>query len=292
MTTILLVFYVQMHMPKFTWMLPIFLFVYVTIEGAFLVANLEKFPHGGYVTVLLAGLIVFVMYVSHRAHEIRKELIAFEDIRHYFGKIKALSNDTTVPKYATHLVFLSTANQEHMVEKRVLYSILQKQPKRADIYWFVHIEVSDEPYTSEYRVKILDRKHAEGTSAASEEDYEYMVRVDFRLGFRMQQRISQYLRLVIKEMIENGEIDVTSQYTSLKEHGIVGDFRFIIIEEFLSQENDLPFMQEFVMNSYYAIKNFTASPEKWFGLDTSTVETEKMPLVIKPVEGIKLVRRS
>ncbi|MDX2286566.1 MAG: KUP/HAK/KT family potassium transporter [Bacteroidia bacterium] len=275
MTTILLSSYLRIQkVPQAVT--AVFLLVYLVLEGSFFLANIVKFAHGGYVTIIMAAGIIALMYVWMRAHIIKQRLTEYVSIHDFTPQLTKLSNDTSVPKYSTHLIFLSTAPGEHEVEHKVMYSILQKQPKRADIYWFVHIEVTDEPNTMEYKV-----------NAIVPDD---VIKVIFRLGFRVEQRVNYFLRMVIQDMVANGEIDIISQYNSLRELNIVGDFRFVILEEFLSHENDLPTFEQFVMNSYISIKSFTASPERWFGLDTSVVVTEKVPLLIRPVSGITLKR--
>ena len=182
----------------------------------------------------------------------------------------------TLPKYATNLVFLSSAQVDDEIEQKIMYSVLQKLPKRADIYWFIHIDTTDEPYTMEYKTTVFAKND--------------VVKVRFRLGFRVEQKISMFLRLVIQEMVKNKEIDIESRYHSLKEQNIVGDFRFVILEEVLSSDNELPFSEQFIMNADITIKHFTASPAKWFGLDTSLVVIEKVPLIIRPAKDIKLQR--
>ncbi|TAE55576.1 MAG: potassium transporter Kup [Bacteroidetes bacterium] len=275
MTTILLANF--LIMKRWHWsVVALLLLVYVGLEVSFFAANIVKFWHGGYVTILLAGGIIILMATWYRAHQIKFRLTDYVNIHDYVDQLKALSVDKDVPKYATHLVFLSNAVQDEQVEHKMMYSILQKQPKRADIYWFVHIEVTDEPYTMEYKV----------INVVPDD----VVRITFRLGFRVEQRISLFLRMVIGDMCRNGEIDITSQYTSLRDKNITGDFRFVIIEEFLSFDNDLPPMDKYVMNSYFSIKALTATPDKWFGLDTSSVVMEKVPLIIRPASGITLKR--
>ncbi|OWY24240.1 potassium transporter Kup [Sphingobacteriales bacterium UPWRP_1] len=276
MTTILMVAYLRLN--KFNvFSIVLFALLYLMVEGAFLFANLSKFMHGGIVTVIIAGSIIFLMWIQLRAHEIKNKLADFVSVRDYLPLITQLSNDVSVPKYATHLVYLSTARNDEEVENKIIYSILQKQPKRADIYWFVHIEVTDEPNTMEYSTNIIAPND--------------LVRINFYLGFRVQQRMNLFLRKVVEEMISNNEIDVISRYSSLRENSVAGDFRFVLIEETLSYENEMPFMEQFIMNAHFAIKQWASSVDKWFGLDTSFVTTEKVPLLIKQVSGINLVRR-
>ncbi len=275
MTTILLLYFLQLRRVPL-WGIVIFVLIYASIELSFCFTNLIKFAHGGYVTFVIASAILFVMWVRSQAVEIKRRLTEYVKITDYLEQIKELSKDISVPKYATHLVFLSTMRSDDKVEQKIIYSILQKQPKRADIYWFVHIEVTDEPYTMEYRAKII-----------ADND---LVKVEFRLGFRVEQKVSLFLRLVIQDMVRNGEIDVRSRYHSLKGRNVIGDFRFVILEEVLSSDNDLPFIEQFILNTDINIKNLTASPEKWFGLDTSLVTIEKVPLVINPIRDITLTR--
>ena len=147
----------------------LFLVVYLTIEISFLIANLEKFPHGGYVTLIVGGLLFIVMYVWYRARKIKNRYVEFVRLEHYIPKIQELSNDKSVPKYATHLVYLTSANNPKEIEHKIIYSILNKKPKRADIYWFVHVDTMDDPYTCEYKVEHIIPND--------------IIRVDFRLGF-------------------------------------------------------------------------------------------------------------
>lgn len=277
MTTILLSQYLLMKGIK-----PIFVFLlsllYFLIEGSFLVANLIKFSHGGYISVLISGVFIFVMYVCLRAYYIKFRHTEMVKVKHFAKQLNELSTDESIPKYATHLVFMSNAIKDDEIERKILYSIFQKRPKRADIYWFVHIFVTDEPYTMEYDVHNLLTDD--------------VVRINFRLGFRVEQRVNQFLRQVVEDMIKNKEIDITSRYNSLRERNVAGDFRFVIVEEHLSTDNDLPFKDQFVMNTYIQLKQLTSSPEKWFGLDTSSVKIEKIPLLIKPAPRANLVRIS
>jgi KUP system potassium uptake protein len=157
-----------------------------------------------------------------------------------------------------------------------MYSILQTQPKRADNYFFVHVEVTDQPYTMEYKV-----------NAISEND---VYKVVLRLGFRVEQRINVFLKKVVEEMMENGEIEIDAKYHINREQYPTGDFKYVLIQEFLSHENDLPVWEQLVMSAYLTIKSFTASPQNWFGLDSDSVEIEKVPLLLKPVENLVMKR--
>ncbi len=259
--------------PIFIWA---FLLWYLSFEGAFFTANLLKFVDGGFITVVIASLLFLLMYVWVSARKIKKRFLQNVDIRDYIDQIIMLSNDEEVPKYATNLVFLSSAKSAHKVEEKVLYSILQTQPKRADVYWFVHIQVTDEPYTMEYKVKVL----------APDDAY----KVTFRLGFRVEQRMNLFLRKVVEDLIESGELTVQARYHFSPTDLPTGDFKFVIIQEFLSHENDLPVLEQIIMSIYLGVKSITASPQNWFGLDSDSVVIEKAPLVLRPVKGLHLQR--
>ncbi len=268
-TTILMSFYLYAKYKSW-WTGAVFLALYGAIEGAFLVANLNKFPHGGWVSLLIAGLLLTVMYVWIKAFQIKGKLTEYVRLKDFLPALKELSEDESIPKYTTHLVFMTSASHSKKIEEKVIYSIFQKRPKRADIYWFIHVDITDEPYTTEYRV----RKLGGGD----------VIRIDYRLGFRVEQRINLFFRKVVEELVQNGEVDITSRYQSLSKQQLIGDFRFVVLEKFLSYENSLPLRQRTIMEWYFNIKEFTSSESKWFGLDTSSVKVEKVPLVIQPVQ--------
>ncbi len=277
MTTMLMAYY--LYIKKYAvWGVILFVVVYLAIEGAFLVANLEKFPHGGWVSLLIGSLIAGVMYIWLAAFLIKMRLTEYVRIDHYLQPFKELSRDISIPKYATHLVFMSNAARQSEIETKVIYSIFQKRPKRADIYWFIHVDTTDDPYTMEYKVNTI----------APDDVY----KITFRLGFRVEQRINLFFRKVIEDMVKNKEVDITSRYESLNRQNVIGDFRFVVLEKFLSFENDLPLKERLIMNIYFFIKGFTTSEDRWFGLDSSSVKVEKVPLVIRPVENISLKRVS
>ncbi len=277
MTTLLMAYY--LYIKKFNmWGVVLFLVVYLTIEGAFLIANLVKFSHGGWVSILIGTTIAAVMYIWLRSFQIKLRLTEYVRIDSYLQAMKELSRDISIPKYATHLVFMSNAARQSEIESKVIYSIFQKRPKRADIYWFVHVDTTDDPYTMEYKVNTI----------APDDAY----KVTFRLGFRVEQRINLFFRKVIEDLVRNKEVDITSRYESLSRQNVIGDFRFVVLEKFLSFENDLPTNERIIMNLYFSIKAFTTPEDRWFGLDSSSVKVEKVPLVIRPVENVKLKRIS
>lgn len=275
MTTILMSYYLYTHKYDMWWVV-VFLVIYISLEGAFLVANLQKFHEGGWITLLIASTIAFVMIVWYRANIIKAQLTEYVKLDQYIEPLKELSEDQSIPKYATHLIFMSNASRSTEIESKIIYSIFQKRPKRADIYWFLHVDNVDDPYTMEYKVNVVEP--------------EDVIKVTFKLGFRIEQRINLYFRKVIEDMVLKKEVDITSRYESLNRQNVIGDFRFVVLEKFLSYENKLPFFERITMEAYFFIKGFTNSEDKWFGLDTSAVKVEKVPLIIKPVDNISLKR--
>jgi KUP system potassium uptake protein len=275
MTSVLLFYYLKMRHWNIMLIWAIMM-IFFTVESVFLFANLAKFMHGGFVTLIIGAAIILLMYVCFRGGQIKSRLVnsvKIEDFRH---KLKALSQDTTLPKYATHLIYLSKVKQDDQVEPIILYSILQKRPKRADFYWFVNIDVTDEPYTMEYKVNIIEKND--------------IIRVRFKLGFRVQQKISYFLKIVINDLVKSGEINLDPYYHAFSDKNYIGDFRFVMIEEEISQENELPLFDELTLQAYNSVKQTAASPEKWFGLDESMVSHELVPVVIRSQKPVHLHR--
>ncbi len=275
MTTILVaVFLSRRKYP--TYSIIIFLLVYLLIEGTFLAGNIVKILHGGWFTLLAGGFLFSIMWSWATARRIKNRFVKFVEVEDYYPIIKELSEDESVPKYSSQLVYLTSANFSSEVESKIIYSILQKQPKRADVYWLVHVDVMDEPYTREYKVDFLIPGK--------------LIRIDFKLGFRVEQRINLLFRMVVEELVRKGEVDITSKYTSLSKYKMVGDFKFVVLEKVLSRANKLSFIERFVMDYYFILKKFSLSEERGFGLDLSFVTVEQVPLIVSTTENIVLKR--
>jgi KUP system potassium uptake protein len=275
MTTVLFSnFLISRRVPSiYIW---IFLAAYTVIESLFLVALLQKFAHGGYITLIIGGVMFMIMFVWYRARKIKNRYVEFVRLEHYIPKIQELSNDRSVPKYATHLVYLTSADNPKEIEHKIIYSILNKKPKRADIYWFVHVDTLDDPYTMEYKVDHIIPND--------------IIRVEFRLGFRVDPRINLMFRKVVEDLVANREVNITSRYESLERSNVVGDFSFVVMEKYLSQDNDLPIMERMIMKFHFWLKEISLSEERGFGLDPSNVTVEKFPLIVAPVTNLKLKR--
>ncbi|KOS08362.1 potassium transporter Kup [Flavobacterium akiainvivens] len=275
MTTSLLGYYMVMKRYNPALIIGTIL-VYFTIEFSFLWANISKFHEGGYISLIIAGLLAFTMFVWHTAKRIRSEYTEFTKIDNYKTVLAELSNDTSIPKYATHLVYMTNAQLGDEIESKIIYSILQKRPKRADIYWFVHVNVVDEPYRMDYRVREIMKDD--------------VIRVDFYLGFRIQPRINLMFKQVVRDMVKKGEVDITSRYESLNRNNVIGDFKFVLIEKFLSYDNELPWYERIILDIYFMLKKVSLSEGRAFGLDSSSVKVEQFPIVIHPPEDISLNR--
>lgn len=253
-----------------------FVAVYLVVELAFFVAQMNKFAHGGWISLLIAAILFTAMFSWHQARKIRNRYVEFTKLNDYLPKLNELSQDTSVPKYSTHLIYLTSANQPDEIEAKIMYSIFQKQPKRADIYWFVHVDVLDEPYKMEYKVTEIIKND--------------VIRIDFRLGFRIAPKINLMFRKVVQDLVANHEVDIVSRYESLQRQQVIGDFRFIVIEKHMSYDNEFPIMDKIFLDIYNVLKFFSMSEESAFGLDTSSVLVEKVPIVIAPPKELNMKR--
>ena len=276
MTSCLFSYYMFVKRVPIVWIAG-YLVVYLTIEFAFLYANLvEKFVEGGVVTIIVAGGLFMTMLVWFKARKIKNRYVEFVRLENYVPMIQELSNDPGINKYATHLVYLTSANNPKEIEHKVIYSILYRKPKRADIYWFVHVDVLDDPYTMEYVVQTIVPNE--------------IIRVEFRLGFRVEHKIQTMFRRVVEDMVNNKEVNIVSRYESLSKNNVMGDFRFIVMEKFLSRDNSLPLWERLMMRGYFILKKFSLSEERGFGLDPSDVTLEKYPLIVSAVADYNLKR--
>ena len=255
----------------------IFLIFFGIEELFFLYANSLKFVNGGYITVFIALLIFTIMFIWYRGTEIKERESQYLTVKNYTKQLLQLSMDKSVPKYATNLVYLTGAKREEDVDYAVLYSILNKQPKRANVYFFVHINVIDKPYKREYKVtKFSDKK---------------ILKITFNLGFREHQRVNMFMHQVIDDLLMNKELELQpTKYNLRGKAETVGDFRFVLIEEVLGNSNGLSSFDNFIMGLRLKLKKITVTPEKWFGLDTSVITKEAVPLNVVQTKVKRLTR--
>jgi KUP system potassium uptake protein len=275
MTTILMYYFLRYVKHLSLWVVIPIIVVFVTVEFSFFIANAVKIVKRLFFLVFEIGLIS-TMYIWYHARKINNRFLNFIDLGEHLPLLEGLSKDESIPKFSTHLIYLTKANRPNQIEQKILYSIFSHNPKRADVYWFVHIERTDEPYTMEYGVEELKN--------------DKVIRVEFRLGFRVQQRVGLMFRKVVMEMITNKELDVVSRFPSLKKHNIAEDFRFVILEKFLSYDNEFSVRDGFILNTYFSMKKLALAEEKAFGLDSSETIVEKLPLVVAPAGKINLQR--
>ncbi|HEY8511836.1 MAG TPA: KUP/HAK/KT family potassium transporter [Cyclobacteriaceae bacterium] len=276
MTTSLLVFYfatAKKSVVKST-MIGITFFA---VEGMFLISNLDKFPHGGWFTFVIASFFYLIMYVLMRARRLRERHTEFVDLKHYVGMLQDLQQDTTVPKEATNLVYLAMANSMRYIDSNIIYSIFRKRPKRADVYWFLHVDTVDTPYTSKYTVDTIIPKRC------------FFVRLI--LGFKTPHRVNLLFSKIIHEMADNGEIDLVSPYPSLHKYSMFSDFKFIIIHSWASSDSDISNFERLIIQGYRIIKRFSLSTAEMYGLEAANVETEKVPISVGPIAKVKIKRQ-
>lgn len=273
MTTILMFYYMKFIKKWHMLIVSLILLVFLSVETSFFIANIAKIKKRWMFLIFEFGLIG-VMYVWYRARKIKNRYIELVRIENYLPMLQELSIDKSVPMYATHLVYLTSADNPKEVEHKIIYSILSGKPKRADIYWFVHIHTVDDPYTSEYSIKEIILNE--------------VVRVEFRLGFRIQPHTNLMFRKVVEELLMSKRIRVESKYEEMQNKKPVGDIQFIVMEKFLSSDIELPLFEKLIMKCHFWIKDKSLNEAKGFGLDQSNVTIEKFPLIVAPISKISL----
>ena len=264
-TTLLLGFWMKFKGVK-TWISVSFMAVFILIEGIFLVSNAAKFMHGGWYTIMLAAIIFAIMFVWQKAVKIRNKFIEYRKYDDHLDIISDISKDKEIPLHASNLVYISKSDNPKEVESKIMYSIINKHPKRADHYFMIRVNYDDTPHKLEYRYEVLIP--------------ETLISIDLYLGYKIEPKVSVYLRQIIEDMIEKGELDLTSNYPSLKKRNIPGDFRFIIIHRLFSPSSNCRPFEKLVMQLYGILSKMGITTEKALGLDTSNVTVENVPLII------------
>jgi KUP system potassium uptake protein len=275
MTTSLLTFYFAVS-RKSTVRAIAMAILFFSIEGAFLISNLSKFIHGGWFSFTIASLFFLMMFVLLRARRLRELHTEFVDLKHYVGMIQDLQSDTTVPKEATNLVYLAVADSKRYIDSNIIYSIFKKRPKRADIYWFLHVDTVDTPYTSKYLVDTIIPKKC------------FFIRM--RLGFKTDHRVNLLFNKIIHEMADSGEIDLVSPYPSLHKYSMMGDFKFVIIHSWASTDSEISTFDRVVIQGYRLLKEHSLSTEELYGIEAANLEIEKVPIQVGPVAKVKIKR--
>ena len=275
MTTVLLSYY--LHVKKYPKLLTYTVLVlYLWIELTFLVANMKKFEHGGWLTLSIGTLLITVMYVWQAGRKLKSRYKKFIRLDKYLPAIKQLSNDETIPKYANHLVYLTLAEKPGAIEQKIIESIFYHQPKRADIYWLLHVEVDDAPYTMSYSTQIIAPQD--------------LIYVKLKLGFRVVPRVNLFFKKIVCEMAANKEIELKNAYCNIDEQAAFSDFRFVVMKSFMSFDNQLPFWKNLMMKLYFVLDKISLPDPEAFGLDYNNVVVEQVPVVMQKIGAIHLTR--
>lgn len=275
MTTLLLAILLQLHRQRRVTV-TIFLLVFMSMEGAFLASNLLKLSHGGWFTVTVASVIFFATWLFYEGRNLRRKHIDYVEIERFVPMLKDLMADETVPKEATNLVFMARVDDKNHIDANIFYSIFRKRPKRADIYWIVHVEITNEPYGASYSVKPLIPGKC------------FLVRLHF--GFKVEHKVNLMFNKIVAEMMEKGEVDELSRYPSLRKYGIPADFKFILLQSRVASDDKLSPWQQFVIKSYRMIKKLGIKRAEEFGLEQSNLREETVPISIGRTAEIQLER--
>lgn len=277
MTTTILLSYYLYRVRKWALALVAFLgMLFIFIEISFFIANLKKFPEGGFITLIIGGGLFMVMYSWYFARKINNRFVRFVDLYTYLPLLKELSEDDAIPKFSTHLIYLTKADHRSQIEEKVIKSIFSKKPKRADVYWFLHLNRTDSPYTLNYEVaELLDDK---------------VIRIDINLGFRVQPRTELFFKKIVQDLVKNKELNLHIRPDGSTKYNPEPDFKFVVIEKFLSLENEFSLRDGLLLNSYFFLKKLSQSDEKAFGLDKSDIVVEDVPMLVQPVQKLEFKR--
>ncbi|WP_300977275.1 KUP/HAK/KT family potassium transporter [Flavobacterium sp.] len=277
MSTILIFFYLKMRRVSFIW-IALVTGLFFCIEMSFLIANLQKIAEGGWITLVIGTILFLIMYIWNRGKTIKDSITNLVSLEKYIPILKQLSVDEEIPKFTTNLVYLTASNQQGKVEQTVIDSILNTgTPKRADIYWFIHVNVTNEPYGLNYTVETIVK-----------EDIYYIV---FNLGFRIEPRIDFYFRHVVDEMVINKEVNLSNSREIKYQKYAFGDFKFVVRDSFLSYDNNMPFWKNIIMKSYYNLRYLSVKEHINFGLDKSNLILENYPLTVIPFDENRIIRK-
>jgi len=277
MTTLLLSYYFYQKSVSFRLIL-LLLAVYLTIEGSFLIANLHKFSNGGWFTILLASIFFIIMYGWYFGRKLKNRYVTFAKLDKYVEMFKELSKDNSVPITATNLVYIIKANRPDQVESKVIYSIFQKQPKRANTYWFLHVDIKDDPDSFEYRVTHIIPG--------------ILIRVDFILGFKVETKINLYFKEVLEDLYNSGEIKLESSYNSIRKHSLPADFQFILIDRVLTKDYQLSSIENITLALHNISRLVCISDVKALQLDSTNTTEEKVPININQLPTKRISRMS
>jgi KUP system potassium uptake protein len=275
MTTVLLNYFLLFRLKWSRLSVALIIGLFVVIESAFFVANVAKIKER-WMFLFFELFIFMVMYIWYYARKINNRLVKFVELGKYTNQLMELSADDAIPKFSTHLIYLTKANSRSHIEEKIMKSIFSKKPKRADVYWFVHINRTEEPYTRSYDVsELIDDK---------------VIKVNIHLGFRIQPKTEMYFKQIVQELVANKELNLHNRPDGSSKYNCEPDFKFVVIEKFLSVENEFKLRDGLLLNAYFKLKDLGLSDERAFGLDKSDVVVEYIPLVYQPAQKVDLER--
>ncbi len=275
MTSLLLGFFYKIRLHNFT--IPfIALSFFILLEGTFLIANMDKFMHGGWFSILIGIIGAALVFVLYNAQKIREKHTQFVKLKDYIPVLKDLQDDETIPKEASHLVYLALANDKRLIDSNIMYSILRKRPKRADVYWFVHVEIVDNPYQKSFHVDTIVPKE--------------VFFIQLRFGFKVEHRVNTMFFEIVDQLVASGEVNVTSNYPSLKKHHMPADFKFILLHTRVSADTELTGFERWIVKTYRMIKKVSLPAYEDFGLELANVEEEVVPILLASKVEMNLQR--
>lgn len=268
MTTILLYEWLAMKKvnPVWNW---IFLIFFGVLDVMFMISSLTKFTHGGYVSLFIAGAIGFIMYVWYYGNKIRDKREArnaYVRLDEYTDMLTNLSHDENYPTYATNLVYMANVKYNKFIKREILYSILDKRPKRAKAYWFVTVNVTNEPFTAEYAVNTYGTKN--------------VINIQLYLGFKKQTSVNVYIRQIVHDLIADGTIEPQPQEYTTTPGRDVGDFSFVIVNDVISPQTQLIGYEKWLVEARVRLQNLSSNPASWFGLEYADTVIERVPLIL------------
>jgi len=275
MTTLLLSYFLLYKLKWNKWYVIPLITLFVIVESAFFVANVAKIKERWMFLFFELGIFT-VMYVWYEARRIHNRYLKFVELGRYSNMLVELSNDDNIPKTATHLIYLTKANNRQQIEEKIIKSILAKKPKRADVYWFLHINRTSHPYDLSYDVTELVN--------------DKVIKININVGFRIQPKTELYFKKIVKELVANKELNLHVRPDGSTKYNDEPDFKFVVIERYLSVENDFGLRDDLLLSTYATINKLSLSDERAFGLDKSDVLVENVPMVYQPISKITLVR--
>jgi KUP system potassium uptake protein len=275
MTTLLLNYYLLFRLKWNRWLVALIIGMFAVIEISFFVANVAKIKER-WMFLFFELFIFMTMYIWYYARKLNNRFLKFADLGKYTAQLTELSEDDSIPKFSTHLIYLTKANTRNHIEEKIIRSILSKKPKRADVYWFVHINRTEEPYTSDYEVaELVDDK---------------VIKITINLGFRIQPKTEIYFKKIVQELVSNKELNLHIRPDGSSKYNHEPDFKFVVIEKFLSVENEFALGEGLLLKSYFLLKDMGLSDERAFGLDKSDVVVEQVPLIYQKIQQVELKR--